>query len=121
MSTASVYKGTTALLAHALLAAEANGVLELVLDDLREGVPELVEGVDRGLARAAAKASRYVGEMHEIAATQAGAGLPAELFEGVAAVYEQLARAPLGERAPEDVGGLDLAGVLAGLRPGGAR
>ncbi len=39
MSTASVYKGTSALLAHALLAAHANGVLEHVLDDLRAGSP----------------------------------------------------------------------------------
>ena len=42
MSTASVYKGTSALLAHALLTADANGVLEHVLRDLRTGSPELV-------------------------------------------------------------------------------
>ena len=43
MSTASVYKGTVGLLAHALLAAHANGVLSFVLDDLRDSYPELVE------------------------------------------------------------------------------
>jgi 3-hydroxyisobutyrate dehydrogenase-like beta-hydroxyacid dehydrogenase len=35
MSTASVYKGTVALLAHALAAARANGVLDVVVEDLR--------------------------------------------------------------------------------------
>src|SRR3990172_3004943 len=35
MSTASVYKGSSALLLQALLAAQANGVLDHVLDDLR--------------------------------------------------------------------------------------
>ena len=63
MSTASVYKGTAALLTHALLAAQTNGVLAHVLDDLRHGVPELLDGAAPSLARAATKAGRYVGEM----------------------------------------------------------
>ena len=45
MSTASVYKGTSALLAHALLTAHTNGVLDHVLDDLRSGSPELIVNV----------------------------------------------------------------------------
>ena len=81
MSTASVYKGTSALLAHALLAADANGVLEHVLNDLRAGSPELVSNVERRLASAASKSPRYVAEMREIAATQAAAGLTPSLFE----------------------------------------
>jgi len=44
-----------------------------------------------------------VDEMREIAATQEAAGLPRELFDGMAAAYEALARRPLGSRAPEDV------------------
>ena len=47
MSTASFYKGQTALLAQALRAARANGVLELVLDDLRRNYPELVDDAPR--------------------------------------------------------------------------
>jgi 3-hydroxyisobutyrate dehydrogenase-like beta-hydroxyacid dehydrogenase len=118
MSTASVYKGTAALLTQALLAAQANGVLAHVLDDLRDGVPELLEGAAFSLARAATKSGRYVGEMREIAAAQADAGLPRELFEGLAAVYAALAETSLGREAPESVA-LDVAleDVLAALRP----
>ena len=77
MCTASVYKGTVALLTQALLTAHANGVLAFVLDDLGE----LADGAGRTIARSATKSGRYVGEMHEIASTQAAAGLTPELFE----------------------------------------
>ncbi len=102
MCTASVYKGSAGLLAHALLTAHANGVLEAVLDDLRQGAPHLVERAPRSIALAATKAGRYVGEMREIADTQAAAGLP-RLFDGFAALYEALARSPLGREEPESL------------------
>jgi 3-hydroxyisobutyrate dehydrogenase-like beta-hydroxyacid dehydrogenase len=103
MSTASVYKGTTALLAQALLAAHANGVLEHVLADLRTATPELVANVERRLAFAATKSGRYVGEMHEIAATQEAAGITPALFEAISEIYETMAGTPLATRDPEDV------------------
>ena len=117
MSTASVYKGTSALLAQALLAAQANGVLEHVLDDLRAGAPELVANVERRLASAASKSSRYVGEMREIAATQEAAGLTPALFEAMAEVYAALATSEIAQVAPEDLPhGSPLADVLDRLR-----
>jgi 3-hydroxyisobutyrate dehydrogenase-like beta-hydroxyacid dehydrogenase len=117
MSTASIYKGTTALLAQALVAAHANGVLEHVLADLRTAAPELVRNLERRLASAAAKSRRYVGEMHEIAATQAAAGLTPALFGAMAEVYAGLAQTPLAETAPEDIGSeLELAALLDELR-----
>src|SRR2546421_967052 len=61
MSTASVYKGSVALLAQALRSADHYGVLEHVLDDLGD----LAEDAGPRISRAAAKAHRYVGEMHE--------------------------------------------------------
>jgi 3-hydroxyisobutyrate dehydrogenase-like beta-hydroxyacid dehydrogenase len=103
MSTASVYKGTSALLAQALLAAEANGVLEHVLGDLRAGAPDLVANVERRLANAASKSPRYVGEMHEIARTQAAAELTPALFEAMADVYAALAKGELARSAPETI------------------
>ena len=112
MSTASVYKGTTAVLAQALLAAHANGVLDHVVDDLGE----LARGAAPRIARSAAKAHRYVGEMHEIAATQAAAGLTPALFEAMAEVYAAQAETPLAQRPPEEVGpGEDLDRVLESL------
>jgi len=117
MSTASVYKGSTAILAHALLAADANGVLEHVLADLRSGAPELVSRVERRLATAASKSGRYVGGMHEIAASQAATGLTPALFEAMAEVYSALAKTSLAEAKPEDVAAdLELRDVLEGLR-----
>jgi len=117
MSTASVYKGSTAVLVQALLAADKNGVLEHVLADLQRGAPELVSQLERRLATAASKSDRYVAEMHEIAASQSAAGLIPALFEAMAEVYSTLARTSLGEAQPEDVaGGLELREVLEGLR-----
>jgi 3-hydroxyisobutyrate dehydrogenase-like beta-hydroxyacid dehydrogenase len=103
MCTASVYKGYTALLAQALATARSHGVLEQVLDDLHDSFPRQIDGAARLLAVSTTKAARYVGEMHEIAATQAGAGLPAELFEAMATVYAQLATTPLAAEAPEAI------------------
>jgi len=114
MCTASVYKGTVALLTQALVTAHANGVLEFVLDDLGE----LADGAARTIARSATKSGRYVGEMHEIASTQAAAGLTPELFEAMATVYSALAVRPLAAQAPEDVGAAaDLEDVLRGVAP----
>ncbi len=117
MSTASVYKGSTAVLAQALLAAHANGVLAHVLADLRTAAPELVTNIERRLASAAAKSGRYVGEMREIASTQAAAGLTPALFEAMAEIYATLARTPLASTAPEDLDSeLELSAILDELR-----
>jgi 3-hydroxyisobutyrate dehydrogenase-like beta-hydroxyacid dehydrogenase len=114
MCTASVYKGTAALLTHALVTAHANCVLPFVLDDLGDRA----DGAARTLANAATKAGRYVGEMHEISATQAAAGLPPDLFEAMATVYAALATRPLAGQAPEEVdSAAELEDVLRGLTP----
>jgi len=118
MCTASVYKGTVALLAQALLTARSNGVLEHVVDDLGERA----DGAARSLARSASKSGRYVGEMHEIAATQAAAGLTPALFEAMAEIYAALATRPLARSHPEEVpADLDLEHVLGSLAPPAAR
>ena len=121
MCTASMYKGSTALLAHALLTAHAHGVLPQVLDDLRDAFPTQVPRAARQVAVSATKAERFVGEMREIAATQASVGLTPALFEAMAEVYAAMAETPLGAEAPEAiVAEPDLEQVLAGLaRPAG--
>ena len=118
MSTASVYKGRVAVLAQALRAAHANGVLEPVLDDLVETGLADRDRTAETLARASAKAWRYVDEMRQIAATQASAGLAPELFEAFAVVYAGLAESAV-VGAPERVdGGLSLVDVLERLNAG---
>ena len=118
MCTASVYKGSVALLTHALLTARANGVLDHVLDDLGE----LADGAARSLARSATKSARYVDEMHEIATTQAAARLTPALFEAMAEVYGRLSERPLARDAPEEVDpAVGLEDVLDRLAPDRAR
>ena len=103
MCTASVYKGHTALLAQALGTARANGVLGEVLDDLHDSFPRQIDRAARLLAVSTTKAGRYVGEMHEIAATQASAGLTPELFQAMAEVYSRLADTELAAETPESI------------------
>ncbi len=117
MCTASMYKGTKALVMHALLTAEAHGVREEFLADTAREWPDAVPNWHTAVAKSATKAWRLLPEMHQIAQTQAAAGLPAELFEGVAAAYERAARTELGHADPEDVGAADsVDSVLARLR-----
>lgn len=116
MCTASVYKGTTAIWAQALQTAHTLGVLDVVLDDLAEEHPQQVAGAARRIAVATSKAHRFVGEMEEIAATQAAAGATEELFTGMAAVYRRLAGTDLAALPPERAADLtDLAAVLQRL------
>lgn len=118
MCTASVYKGSLALLTHALLTAHEHGVVDHVLDDLGSSFPQLVEQPARGMARAATVSGRYVPEMREIAATQGAAGLPTALFEAMAEVYEALSSRPLARLAPEELDrDLSLDDALDALSP----
>ena len=103
MSTASFYKGRAAVLAQALRAARSNGVLELVLEDLRRHFPDLADEAPRMLQSIAAKSGRYVAEMEEIAATQEEAGLTPDLFAAFATVYREISRTAGAGRSPEQV------------------
>jgi 3-hydroxyisobutyrate dehydrogenase-like beta-hydroxyacid dehydrogenase len=120
MCTASVYKGQSAILAHALLTAHAHGVLPQVLDDLHASFPRQIDRAARTLAVSATKAERFVGEMREIAGTQGSVGLTPALFEAMAEVYDALARTPLAAETPETVESApELEEVLDRLRPEG--
>lgn len=103
MSTASVYKGRLALLTQALRAAHANGVLEHVLADLRRSDAALVDRASPMLQRGASVSGRYVGEMSEIAASQAAAGLSPDLFEAFGEVFADISRSSLAALEPEQV------------------
>jgi 3-hydroxyisobutyrate dehydrogenase-like beta-hydroxyacid dehydrogenase len=112
MCTAGVYKGLTALVTQAMRTAARYGVLEPVLADLAGN------GLDRsaGVASAATKAHRFVDEMREIAATQAGVGLTPTLFAALAEVYAEIAQTRLAEGDPETIAGLSPAETVARLQ-----
>lgn len=103
MCTASMYKGTNALVMQAMLAAARHDVLEHFLADVVRMWPEQVLNWPREVALAATKADRFVDEMREIARTQADAGLVAAMFEGIAAVFERAAHTELGLASPESI------------------
>ncbi|GAA0454332.1 hypothetical protein Ade02nite_02740 [Paractinoplanes deccanensis] len=116
MCTGSVYKGLVALVTQAMRTAGAHGVLAEVLDDLeRNGLAD-----NAGVARAATKAHRYVDEMREVSATQAGAGLDPGLFAAIAAVYADIASTRLADDDPENDRALTPAEIVARLREHGA-
>jgi 3-hydroxyisobutyrate dehydrogenase-like beta-hydroxyacid dehydrogenase len=111
MCTASVYKGLNALLTQAMRTAGRHGVLDHVLADLgRNGMDN-----SAAVARASTKAHRYVDEMRQIAATQAGAGLTPALFEAFAEVYADIADTALADGDPETTRALSPAEAVARL------
>jgi 3-hydroxyisobutyrate dehydrogenase-like beta-hydroxyacid dehydrogenase len=92
MTYAAYSKGTTALLCAVLAAADALNVREaLQAHWARDG-----SGLDQQAAKrvqgVTAKAWRFTGEMAEIAATFAAAGLPGEFHAAAAEVYGRMAQ-----------------------------
>jgi 3-hydroxyisobutyrate dehydrogenase-like beta-hydroxyacid dehydrogenase len=99
MCTASVYKGLVGVYTQAMRTAGHHNVLEPVLEDLKRAGYNLTSDV----ALAATKAHRYVGEMREIAATQAGAALTPALFTALAEVFADVATTRLAAGDPETI------------------
>lgn len=71
--------------------AEAHGVTEVVRAEWAISRPDFVSEAEAAAHRTAAKAWRFRGEMHEIAATFDAAGLPGEFHRGAAEVFGRLA------------------------------
>lgn len=88
MGYAAYTKGTTALLTAILGMVEKEGVRA---DLARQWGDTFTEQTVKRVCANTAKAWRFVGEMHEIAATFRGAGLPGGFHQAAAEVYERLA------------------------------
>ena len=92
MGYAAWTKGSAALLMAIRALAAAEGVDDALVREWERSVPDLPgrsEAAVRGNAR---KAWRFVGEMEEIAASFAAAGLPDGFHRAAAEVYRRLAR-----------------------------
>jgi len=87
MGYAAYTKGTTALLTAILGMVEKEGVRAELASQWGN---TFTEQTVRRVCANTAKAWRFVGEMHEIAATFKGAGLPGGFHEAAAEVYERL-------------------------------
>jgi 3-hydroxyisobutyrate dehydrogenase-like beta-hydroxyacid dehydrogenase len=88
MGYAAYTKGTTALLTAILGVVEKEGVRADLAQQWGEA---FTKQTIRRVCANTAKAWRFVGEMHEIAATFRGAGLPGGFHQAAAEVYERLA------------------------------
>lgn len=93
MCYAAYSKGTTALLAAILAAAESLDVRDELYQQWDMDDSNFSEQVNRRVARVTAKAWRFEGEMHEIASTFREAGLPGGFHESAAEIYRRMAAA----------------------------
>jgi len=90
MAYASWTKGSSALLLAVCALASAEGVEESLLREWQisqRDLPARSEGAAKSNAK---KAWRFVGEMEEIAATYAAAGLPDGFHQGAAEIYRRM-------------------------------
>jgi 3-hydroxyisobutyrate dehydrogenase-like beta-hydroxyacid dehydrogenase len=89
MAYAAWTKGTGSLLLTVRALARAEGVEEVLLAEWALSQPSLAERSARSAQAASAKGWRWVGEMEEIAATMAAAGLPDGFHQAAAEVYRR--------------------------------
>ena len=102
MCYASVTKGTSALYAAALTAAEVMGLGEELLAEFAESQAPRLKAMG-GVNSLSAKAFRWIGEMREIAATYEQAGVSPGFHEGAEHIFRLIAESPIGHERPETV------------------
>ena len=90
MAYAGWTKGTAALLLAVRSLARSEGVEPTLLEEWNLSLPELPEQSVRAARSAASKGWRWVGEMEEIAATFAAAGLPDGFHLAAAEVFRAI-------------------------------
>ncbi len=101
MCYAAMTKGSSALYAQLLMAAELMGLSEPLLEEFRSGQGAVLERMERGIPTVPPRSRRWVSEMEEIRDTFSALGLTPHLFEGVAEMYRLIGSSPLGEEFPE--------------------
>jgi 3-hydroxyisobutyrate dehydrogenase-like beta-hydroxyacid dehydrogenase len=96
MCSAALTKGTQALWLEVLVAARRYGIAEMLEREVLSGARAPIHAwASKQFAILPPKASRWVPEMHEIAATLAAAGVTPRMFEGAAELFACVARSPL--------------------------
>lgn len=102
MCYAAITKGTSALFAATLTAAESLGTYEDLIKEMESSQPETLKRM-QGVATVSDRAFRWIGEMEEIASTFAAAGVTPKLHEGSRDVFQMIADSPIGHERPETV------------------
>lgn len=114
MCFAAYSKGTTALLAAVLAAAEGLDVRDALNEQWSRDNSDFPAKSEQKVREVTAKAWRFSGEMEEIAATFASAGLPGGFHQSAAELYERIAGFKNAEETPP------LDAVLAALLESGS-
>ena len=90
MAYAGWNKGSQALLLAIRALAAREGVDDALVREWALSMPDLPKRSEQAVTGNSRKAWRFVGEMHEIAATFAAAGLPDGFHEAAAVVFERM-------------------------------
>jgi 3-hydroxyisobutyrate dehydrogenase-like beta-hydroxyacid dehydrogenase len=100
---ASSTKGTFSLHSAVLTTAHAMGLTEDYLEELRQSQPAMLAAMERMLPRIPLDAARWLGEMHEISATFADAGVTPKFHQGAADMMALADRTPISAETRETV------------------
>ncbi len=103
MTYAALTKGTWTLQTAVLLAARQTGVLDDLLAEFANSQQAALASMRGQIPRLPADSARWVGEMEEIAATFADAGVTPDFHTGAAEVFRVLARTPFAEETRETI------------------
>jgi 3-hydroxyisobutyrate dehydrogenase-like beta-hydroxyacid dehydrogenase len=98
---ASVSKGTDSLLTAAYIAAEALGIREEMEREWSESQPDAFARMGRRVPALPADSGRWIGEMEEISATFAAAGVTPNFHKGAADIYRLLNSTPFAAETRE--------------------
>jgi len=102
MSYAGITKGTTAIAAAMLLGAARFGCAEALIAELSSSQPEMLKRMQRGIPGMYDKAYRWVGEMQEISDFLDANAPSAEMYRGIARLYDFLAAAEADDQPADD-------------------
>ena len=101
MCYAALTKGSAALQAQLLMAAEIMGLSTPLREEFQYSEPVAWKRMEGFVPALPARARRWVSEMQEIEATFGSLGLTPLLFQGVAEMYRLIGSSELGKETPE--------------------
>lgn len=101
MCYSSINKGTNALHAAAMTAAEALGVRDIVSAELEQFSPQVLQRMRNNISRLPADSGRFVPEMEEIAKTYAAVGVSPNFHLGARDIYAFMESTPLSAETRE--------------------
>ena len=94
-------KGTAALYAALLTAAEALGVSEELAAELRASQPDTYKRMESQVPGLPIPAARWIGEMEQIAAAFEHVGVTPAFHQGAAEMFRLLSQTPFARETPE--------------------